>query len=129
MLLRSSLFVCKDISTSSGFAGESSKPREYCDPFEVAEVLSLHSVSESSLERLSGWFKALAAKLVPRVDTGLLCFWRCDANSARTFDPDKEKEVRGSVLCDVGFLYWCCDASSERESVEETKLFSKGGLL
>lgn len=130
----SSVSPCVDIPASSGFAGESRKPREYCDPFEVAEVLPLCSVATqgaaSNSERQGVCFKALAAKFVPRADTGMLCFWCCNANSDREMGPHEEDEVTGSVLCcDVGFLNWCWDDSSERESVVETKLFPKGRLL
>lgn len=127
-----SVSLCVDVPGSSGFAGESSKPREYCDLFEVAEVLPLCSVSArgaaSNLERLGGCCKAFAAKFVPRVD-GML-FWCCNANSDREMDTHEEDEVMGSVLCcDVGFLCWCWDDSSERECVEEAKFFPKGRLL
>lgn len=114
---------CADVLASSGFSGESSKPREYCDPFEVAEVLSLCSVAARRSEKLGGFFKALAAKFVPRGKTGSLCVWCCNASSHREIGPEC------TVLCDVGFLCWCCDARSERDSVEETKLLPKGRLL
>lgn len=62
----------------SGFSGESSEAREYCDPFEVVEVLPLcsdaASDTESSSERLGGCFITFDEKLVPRVNTGRLCF-------------------------------------------------------
>lgn len=127
----SSICPCADTPTSLGFAGESSTPRENCDLFEAAEVLLLCSVTDCSTERLGGWFKVLSAKPVPRVNTAILRFWCCDAKSDRETGSheEDEEEVMGSVLCNIGFLSWCRDASSERDSVEEAKLCPNGRLL
>lgn len=52
----------------SGFAGERSEAREYCDPYMVVEVSSLRSEAkcdkESSSERPGGCFSAFAGDSV-----------------------------------------------------------------
>jgi len=120
----------------SGFAGKRS---EYCDPFEVVEVLLLcldaNCDKESSPEMPGGCFSAFAgdSTLNGWGKVKELLGWCCKASWDNEKVPARHVEVLlvglekvsvfagRSVLCESDWMcvfpLWCCEASPDSESV------------